>query len=60
MKAKEVMKVLDISRRTLTRYITKGIIKGKRLPTGRYIQDDESVLKVAEKKKYIIFIVDNR
>ena len=60
MKAKEVMKVLDISRRTLTRYITKGIMKGKRLPTGRYIQDDESVLKVAEKKKYIIFIVDNR
>ena len=60
MKAKEVMKVLDISRRTLTRYITKGIIKGKRLPTGRYIYDDESVLKLAEKKKYIIFIVDNR
>ena len=49
MKAKEVMKVLDISRRTLTRYITKGIIKGKRLPTGRYIYDDESVLKLAEK-----------
>ena len=60
MKAKEVMKVLDISRRTLTRYITKGIIKGKRLPTGRYIYDDESVLKLTEKKKYIIFIVDNR
>ena len=60
MKAKEVMKVLDISRRTLTRYITKGIIKGKRLPTGRYIYDDKSVLKLAEKKKYIIFIVDNR
>ena len=60
MKAKEVMKVLDISRRTLTRYITKGIIKGKRLPTGRYIYDDESVLKLADKKKYIIVIVDNR
>ena len=60
MKAKEVMKVLDISRRTLTRYITKGIIKGKRLPTGRYIYDDESVLKLADEKKYIIIIVDNK
>ena len=60
MKAKEVMKVLDISRITLTKDITKAIIKGKRLPTGRYIYDDESVLKLAEKKKYIIFIVDNR
>ena len=41
MKAKEVMELLDISRRTLTRYITKGVIKGNRLPTGRYIYDDE-------------------
>ena len=60
MKAKEVLKVLDISRRTLSRYITKGIIKGKRLPTGRYIYDDESVLKLADEKKYIIIIVDNK
>ena len=60
VKAKEVMEVLDISRRTLTRYITKGIIKGKRLPTGRYIYDDESVLKLADEKKYIIIIVNNK
>ena len=60
MKAKEVLKVLDISRRTLSRYITKGIIKGKRLPTGRYIYDDESVLKLADEKKYIIIIVNNK
>ena len=52
MKAKEVMELLEISRRTLTRDITKGIIKGNRLPTGRYIYDDESVLKLASKKKY--------
>ena len=52
MKAKEVMELLDISRRTLTRYITKGVIKGTRLPTGRYIYDDESVLKLASKKKH--------
>ena len=52
MKAKEVMELLEISRRTLTRYITNGIIKGNKLPTGRYIYDDESVLKLASKKKY--------
>ena len=52
MKAKEVMELLDISRRTLTRYITKGVIKGNRLPTGRYIYDDESVYKLAGEKKY--------
>ena len=52
MKAKEVMDLLDISRRTLSRYIISGVIKGTRLPTGRYIYDDESVLKLASKKKY--------
>lgn len=69
MKAKEVMKLLEISRRTLTRYITKGIIKGNRLPTGRYIYDDESVYKLANKKNYtkdseksyvIVYIVNNK
>ena len=75
MKAKEVMELLDISRRTLTRYITKGVIKGNRLPTGRYIYDDESVLKLAGNRKYtkaskvindnkksyiIIYVVDNK
>ena len=50
MKAKEVMELLDISRRTLTRYITKGVIKGSRLPTGQYIYDDESVYELAGKK----------
>ena len=52
MKAKEVMELLDISRRTLTRYITNGVIKGTRLPTGRYIYDDESILKLAGNRKY--------
>lgn len=69
MKAKEVMELLEISRRTLTRYITKGIIKGNRLPTGRYIYDDESVYKLANKKNYtkdseksyvIVYIVNNK
>ena len=69
MKAKEVMELLEISRRTLTIYITKGIIKGNRLPTGRYIYDDESVYKLANKKNYtkdseksyvIVYIVNNK
>ena len=75
MKAKEVMELLDISRRTLTRYITNGVIKGTRLPTGRYIYDDESILKLAGNRKYtraskvindnkksyiIIYVVDNK
>ena len=75
MKAKEVMELLDISRRTLTRYITSGVIKGNRLPTGRYIYDDESVYKLAGNRKYtkaskdikdsknsciIIYIVNNK
>ena len=60
MKAKEVMEVLDISRRTLTRYITKGIIKGKRLPTGRYIYDDESVYKLADDKVLTILDVKQK
>lgn len=69
MKAKEVMELLEISRRTLTRYITKGIIKGTRLPTGRYIYDDESVYQLANKKSYnkdskklyvIVYLVDDK
>ena len=69
MKAKEVMELLEISRRTLTRYITKGIITGTRLHTGRYIYDDESVYKLANKKNYtkdseksyvIVYIVNNK
>ena len=50
MKAKEVMELLDISRRTLSRYIISGVIKGKRLPTGQYIYDDESVYELVGKK----------
>ena len=58
MKAKEVMELLEISRRTLSRYITNGVIKGKRLPTGRYIYDDESVYKLADDK--VLTILDTK
>ena len=43
MKAKEVLTTLGISRRTLTRYIKKQLIKVTKLPNGRYIYDDDSV-----------------
>lgn len=43
MKAKDVLKLLRISRQTLTKYVKDGIIKVKTLPTGRYEYDEESV-----------------
>ncbi|MBF0227930.1 MAG: IS607 family transposase, partial [Desulfobacterales bacterium] len=43
MKANEVLKVLRITRGTLTTYCKKGFIKYSVLPNGRYIYDDESV-----------------
>lgn len=46
MKAKEVLNTLNISRRTLTRYIKNGLIKVTKLPNGRYIYDEDSVLSL--------------
>ena len=43
MKAGEVLKVLNISRPTLYRYADLGYIKRTKLPTGKYVYDDESV-----------------
>ena len=43
MKAKEVLKLLSITRNTLTNYVQKGLIKVTTTPTGRYIYDDDSV-----------------
>ena len=37
MKAKEVMLKYNISRRTLSNWVKKGIIKVEKTPTGRYI-----------------------
>lgn len=44
MKAGKVMNLLQISRSTLKRYREKGILKARRLPSGQYIFDDDSVL----------------
>lgn len=43
MKAKKVLKLLQITRPTLSKYINNGKLKGKRLPNGYYDYDPESV-----------------
>lgn len=58
MKCNEVLKVLKISRPTLTKYVKTGIIKIKELPNGRYDYDKDSVysfLLNGEERKNIIY-----
>lgn len=43
MKAKEVLKILQITRPTLTKYVKDGTIKTISCHNGQYIYDDESV-----------------
>jgi predicted site-specific integrase-resolvase len=43
MKSGEVLKILRISRPTLTKYLHQGKIKATKLDTGHYLYDDESV-----------------
>ncbi|MCP4351794.1 MAG: IS607 family transposase [Desulfobacterales bacterium] len=49
MKAKDALKILRVSRGTLTNYVKDGKIKVIRLPTGRYDYDEESVYKFLNK-----------
>lgn len=57
MKSKEVLKLLQITRPTLTKYVKEGIIKTTTLPNGRYNYDEDSVYKLfnkgIERKTYI-------
>lgn len=50
MKANEVLKVLGITRPTLTKYVKTGLIKVNVLPTGRYNYDDNSVFSFIGQK----------
>ena len=50
MKANEVMKILSISRRTLTRYVKQGLIKIDYEINGRYCYNEESVYSLIHKK----------
>jgi predicted site-specific integrase-resolvase len=47
MKAKEVLKVLRVTRPTLTSYVKNGRVKVKKLPNGYYDYDEDSVFKLA-------------
>lgn len=49
MKAKEVMRVLDITRPTLCAYVKKGLIKIDSEVNGQYKYNRESVYKLREK-----------
>lgn len=58
MKCNEVLKILRISRPTLTKYVREGIIKIKELPNGRYDYDKESVYSLllnGESRKIAIY-----
>ena len=56
MKAKEVMQLLDISRRTLSRYATEGKIKYTVKHNGQYNYDDESVYALLDDNEVLFQI----
>ncbi len=49
MKAKDVLKILRVSRGTLTNYVKDGKIKVTKLPTGRYDYDEDSIYSFLNK-----------
>ena len=57
MKSSDVLRVLDITRPTLTKYVKTGIIKVTTKPNGQYDYDEESVYaflnKDVKRKNYI-------
>ena len=58
MKAKEVLKILQITRPTLCDYVKKGKVSVRRKPNGTYDYDDESVLRIAgytQRRKCVIY-----
>lgn len=51
MRAKEVMKVLQITRPTLSKYVKQGLIKVDSVINGQYRYNDESVYKLLSNNK---------
>lgn len=49
MKANEVLRLLRITRPTLTKYVKEGLVTVKKLPNGRYEYDSESVYSFLNK-----------
>ena len=56
MKAKEVMKILQITRPTLCKYVKQGLIKIDSCINDQYRYNDESVYKLANNKKVLSLI----
>lgn len=51
MRAKEVLKILSISRPTLCKYVKQGLIKVDSVINGQYRYNKESVLNLLNNKK---------
>ncbi len=49
MKSKDVLRILRVTRPTLTKYVKEGTIKVTRMPNGQYDYDEESVYKFLNK-----------
>ena len=49
MKAREVIKILQICRQTLCSYHKKGLIRSETLPSGKYSYNEEDVFKILNK-----------
>lgn len=49
MKSNKVLKLLNVTRPTLCKYVKKGLIKVRTLPSGFYDYDEESVYKILNK-----------
>lgn len=60
MKAKEVLKLLRITRPTLAKYVKSGKIKVKTLPNGYYDYNEEDVLKFINKDKHRLTCIYGR
>lgn len=50
MKSKEVLKLLQVTRPTLCKYVKTGLVKVDAKINGRYIYNDESIYKLIGKK----------
>lgn len=51
MKSREVLKILKITRPTLTKYVKNGVLKVKVMPNGQYDYDEDSVLSLGNVSK---------
>ena len=51
MKAKEVMKILQITRPSLSKYVKQGLVKVDAIINGQYRYNEESVYTLINKKR---------